>query len=182
MRVPQQRREELNGTPQHTSGPPIPTPGCSQPTCFRVRVKSGGCPAWLVFVSKSVWLWLSKEMGPRVMFIFSKAVEISPVYCQRRGAVMGHDVGPALYPRSQAHTCSSAPQTLAPHTHLADVEELIQGHTLVQVQCLPQRSISLALPAGWGHGDENGAGEGHQKHVLTQVGQAAPIPGSIRGC
>lgn len=48
-----------------------------------------------------------------------------------------------------------------PHSHLADIQELIQGHALVQVQSFPQGSILLALPAGWGHGVENRASEDH---------------------
>lgn len=70
-------------------------------------MKLGGCPARLVFSSKSLWLSLSSKMGLRVMFTFSKAVEISPVYCQSEG---NHDwewcylitvpPAPALHPRA----------------------------------------------------------------------------------
>lgn len=70
---------------------------------------------------------------------------------------MGHVLAPhcPLSPWS-----GSLPSRLwHPHAHLTDIQELIQGHALVQVQSLPQGSILLALPAGWGHGVENKADE-----------------------
>lgn len=86
----QQQKGECNRPSQPTSNSPtpIPRPGYRQHTCSRVRVKLGGCPARLAFSSRSFWLCLSREMGLRVMFIFSKAVEMFPAYCQSKG---GHD-------------------------------------------------------------------------------------------
>lgn len=204
MELPQQQRGGGSGPLQNIPDTPIPTQGCPQPTCSRVRVKSGGCPAWLAFSSKSLWLWLSREIGLRVIFIFSKAVEISPVYCQSKGSRDGARCWPlTVLPSASPVPPALPPRPWHPHAHLADVQELVQGHGLVQVQRLPQGSISLALPVGGEHGAENRAGEGHplpgaRPHSRGQValrsfpgmgacpqpgqvGQAAPIPGSIRG-
>lgn len=78
----QQQKEECSIPPQPTSNPPTPItrPGYTQHTCSRVRVKLGGCAARLALSSRSFWLWLSREMGLRVMSIFSKAVETSSAY------------------------------------------------------------------------------------------------------
>lgn len=93
--------------------PPTPTPGCPQPTCSRVGVKSGGCAARLAFSSNSLWVWLSSEMGLRVMFIFSKAVEISPVYCWGEGS---HDGGTVPAPGYQCQPCTPSSAPLDPGT------------------------------------------------------------------
>jgi len=92
---------------------------------------------------------------------------------------MGHGAGPSLCPPAPAlnlQLCPSRPWH--PRTYLADVQELVQGHALVQVQRLPQGSVSLALPAGGGHGAENGAGKGHPLPGAHPhpPGQVAPRP------
>lgn len=96
--LPQQQKGESNGPSQPKSNP-IPSPGCTQHTCSRVKVKSGGCAAPLAFSSNSFWLWLSRGMGLRVMFIFSKALEMFPVYCQSKGGRDGTCAGLSLSPQ-----------------------------------------------------------------------------------
>lgn len=62
-------------------------------------------------------------------FSFWKAAEISPVYCRVRGAVRRGVT------QCQPHVPTCIVSALG--AHLADIQELIQGHPLVQVQCLP---------------------------------------------
>lgn len=65
--------------------------------------------------------------------------------------MIGNGAVSSLSPQHQpCMTKLWSPRPWHPCTHLADVQELIQGHALVQVQRLPQGSVLLALPAGRG--------------------------------
>lgn len=68
--------------------------------------------ARLALSSRSFWFWLSREMGLRVMFVFSKAVEMFPAYCQSKGGHDGTYASPSLSP--QPLVWIPALKTLAP--------------------------------------------------------------------